>query len=151
MSVCTLKCEIKHICVHVRKYLFMRAFANVRYMWKGKIIYYINQLSTRWWNIGKRKHSFIILDLGPRCNSVVSLTPRPFHHQYTLEAGWDPESVWTVWNKNKSLVLVGNRNSAVQFLARRYANSRLLFVKITKILKVIQFSLKCSQNAVNPQ
>jgi hypothetical protein len=38
------------------------------------------------------------------------------------EAGWAPESVWKLWSREKSLAPAGNRNRAVQPVARRYTD-----------------------------
>jgi hypothetical protein len=38
------------------------------------------------------------------------------------EAGWASVQVWTMWNREKSLVPAGNRTLAVQPVARRYTD-----------------------------
>jgi hypothetical protein len=39
------------------------------------------------------------------------------------ESGWAPETVWTLWNREKSLSPAGSRIPAVQSVARRYTDS----------------------------
>jgi hypothetical protein len=38
------------------------------------------------------------------------------------EAEWAPESVWTLWRIEKSLVPAGNGTPALQLVARRYTD-----------------------------
>jgi hypothetical protein len=37
-----------------------------------------------------------------------------------LEMGWDPEPVWTLWNKEKSLASAGNQTPVIQPVAYQY-------------------------------
>jgi hypothetical protein len=43
------------------------------------------------------------------------------------EAGWAPEAVMTLWGKEKSLVLTGNRTPPVQAIARRCTKTILIY------------------------
>jgi hypothetical protein len=38
------------------------------------------------------------------------------------EAGWAPEPIWTLWSREKSLSPNGNRNQALQPVARQYTD-----------------------------
>jgi hypothetical protein len=43
--------------------------------------------------------------------------------RYPMEAGLAPGLVWTLWNREESIVLVGTRTPAVQPVASHYTDS----------------------------
>jgi hypothetical protein len=47
-------------------------------------------------------------------------SPAALNSSITWEIGWAPETVWTLWSREESFVLAGNRSSTVQPVARRY-------------------------------
>jgi hypothetical protein len=66
----------------------------------------------------KWTYSSTILGLDTRWRWVVTFTPGLFTLRYPLdEAGWAPESVWTLWTREK-LFTAGNRTLAVQSVTR---------------------------------
>jgi hypothetical protein len=54
---------------------------------------------------------------------VVSFTPLPLYHPtHWIRGIGCPEPVWTLWRREKSLVFVMNRNSAIKSVASRYTD-----------------------------
>jgi hypothetical protein len=51
------------------------------------------------------------------------------------EAGWDPEPVWTLWRKEKSLPPAGNQTPAVQLVAIPTKLNRFQF-NLTTLFKI---------------
>jgi hypothetical protein len=59
-----------------------------------------------------------------------SITLLPLYLRYPLEAGWAPESVWTLWSRGKSLDPSGNQALVVQPIAVPAEISRLNKFKV---------------------
>jgi hypothetical protein len=50
------------------------------------------------------------------------------------EAEWGPESVWTLWSKEKSLAPVGNQTPVINSVARRYTDGSIYHWYVSMLL-----------------
>jgi hypothetical protein len=55
---------------------------------------------------------------------------RPLYHRgkYSMNAGWAPKLVWTLWRIERSLNSTRNRTPVIHFVARRYALDKVSII-----------------------
>jgi hypothetical protein len=81
-----------------------------------------------WRHVGEWKYSSIIFDFDTRRRLVFSFTPRPVYlreksPRFSFYMSWvGPQLVWTLFRREKSLALTGNRTPAFQHIARHYTD-----------------------------
>jgi hypothetical protein len=105
----------------------------------------LNYLRTMpWRRMEKWRYSSNFLDLGTRWRWAVRFTPLPLYPpgkspavSIGQEAGWSPESVWTLWRREKSFN-AGNRTQTVQPVARRYTDWAILIPSHILAVRLIQ-------------
>jgi hypothetical protein len=97
-----------------------------------------------------------VLSLSTIWKRVVSFTPRPLYprrnssNAHCTEAGWAPESIWTLWRRNKSLSLLGINPHFFGIptcsLVTNVLRLRLTYLIVVVIIRLVDYYLYCPRN-----